>query len=82
MTQQEIQKEARQIIANVLGVNVEECSDNADFIEDLGADSLDAVEIIMETETKFDIAIQEGEADNIKTIKDYVDALLKKIPSS
>lgn len=82
MTRQEIQKIARQIVADVLYVNVDECTDNADFVEDLGADSLDAIDIIMEVETKFDIAILEGEADNIKTVKDYLDAILKKIPSS
>ncbi len=70
---------ARQIVADVLGIKIEDCLDDSKFTDDLGADSLDAVDIIMAAETKFDIALQEGEADNVKTIRDYLDLIDRKV---
>ena len=79
MTQQEIEKIGRKVIADTLGLPVEQCLDDADIKDDLGADSLDAVEMLMALETRFDIAIQEGEADSVKTVRDYLDLLVKKV---
>lgn len=70
---------ARQIVADVLGIKIEDCLDDSKFTDDLGADSLDTLYIIMAAETKFDIALQEGEADNVKTIRDYLDLIDRKV---
>lgn len=82
MTQQKIEEIGRKAIADTLGIPVAECTDDMDIADDLGADSLDAVEMLMAVETRFDIAIQEGEADNIKTVRDYLDLLVKKVQSN
>ena len=50
-----------------------------DIKDDLSADSLDAVEIIMALETTFDIALKEGEADQVRTVREYLDLLVKKV---
>ena len=82
MNKENTEMTARQIVADVLGIKVEECLDDSKFIDDLGADSLDAVDIIMAAETKFDIALQEGEADNVITIRDYLDLIDRKVNPS
>jgi acyl carrier protein len=79
MKKEKIINTGRKIIADSLGLPIEECLDEMDLKDDLGADSLDAVEIIMAVETKFDIAIGEGEADNINTVKDLLDKLVEKV---
>ena len=81
MTQQEIEKIGRKVIADTLGLPADQCQDDADIKDDLGADSLDAVEMLMTLETRFDIAIQEGEADHISTVRDYLDLLVRKVQS-
>ena len=79
MEQQEIEQAGRSIIAEVLNIPVEQVWDEANLEEDLGIDSIDVVEVIMAVETKFDITIEEGEADGIITVKDFLDALVEKI---
>lgn len=79
MDLKEIENAARQIVADTLGMKIEECLDESSFTEDLGADSLDAVDIIMATETKFDIALEEGEADKVNTIREYLDLVTNKV---
>ena len=79
MNKENTEMTARQIVADVLGIKIEDCLDDSKFTDDLGADSLDAVDIIMAAETKFDIALQEGEADNVKTIRDYLDLIDRKV---
>ncbi len=61
-----------------LDVTREQCKLEASFIDDLGADSLDLVELIMEMEEKFGVEIADEELEKIKTIKDVVDFLQKK----
>ena len=63
----------KEIIVNQLGVDADEITMNSDFIEDLGADSLDVVEFIMALESEFDIEIPEEEAENVRTVGDVVD---------
>ena len=75
----EIEKKARQIVADVLGLKAEECLNESLFVDDLGADSLDALDIIIKTEIEFDIALKEGEGDDVKTIRDYLDLVCKKL---
>ncbi len=79
MNRQKTEQIGRKVIADTLGITVDECTDEMDIKDDLGADSLDAVEMLMALETRFDIAIQEGEADSVKTVRDYLDLLVKKV---
>lgn len=67
-----------EIIAEQLNVTKEECVPEASFIDDLGADSLDLVELIMEMEENFDIHIADEELEKIRTIKDVFDFLHSK----
>jgi acyl carrier protein len=66
------------IIMEQLDVTREECVPEASFIDDLGADSLDLVELIMEMEETFDIQIADNELEKIRTIKDVIDYLRNK----
>ncbi len=67
-----------EIIMEQLGVTREECVPEASFIDDLGADSLDIVELIMEMEENFSIQIADDELDKIRTIQDIIDFLKTK----
>lgn len=64
----EIADKVKQIIVDKLGVDESEISNEASFTNDLGADSLDTVELIMEFEKEFDIAIPDEEAEKIQTV--------------
>jgi acyl carrier protein len=63
------------IIMEQLDVTREECVSEASFIDDLGADSLDLVELIMEMEETFDVQIADNELEKIRTVKDVLDYL-------
>jgi len=67
-----------EIIMEQLGVTKEECVPEASFIDDLGADSLDLVELIMEMEENFGIRISDEELEKIRTIKDVIEYLKSK----
>ena len=67
-----------ELIAEQLNVTKEECVPEASFIDDLGADSLDLVELIMEMEENFDIHIADEELEKIRRIKDVIDFLHSK----
>ena len=62
----------RAIIAEQLGVKLEEVTDAASFIEDLGADSLDTVELVMALEEEFGIEIPDEDAEKIVTVGDAI----------
>jgi len=66
------------IIAEQLDVAREQCVPEASFIDDLGADSLDLVELIMEMEENFSVQISDEELENIRTIQDVIDFLRTK----
>ncbi|MCR1898141.1 acyl carrier protein [Irregularibacter muris] len=65
----------KEIVIDQLGVEEEEVVLNASFIDDLGADSLDIVELIMAFEEEFDLEIPDEEAEKIKTVNDVVEYL-------
>ena len=67
-----IEERVVQIIIDQLGVEKEQVTSEASFLEDLGADSLDTVELVMAFEEEFDIKIPDEEAEKIKTVKDAV----------
>ena len=64
------QDKIRQIIADQLGVKKEEVTDNAKFVDDLGADSLDTVELVMALEEEFGLEIPDEEAEKLATVGD------------
>jgi acyl carrier protein len=66
------------IIMEQLDVKREECVPEASFINDLGADSLDLVELIMEMEEEFDVTVSDDELEKVRTIQDVIDFLKKK----
>ncbi len=66
------------IIVEQLDVKKEECLPQASFINDLGADSLDLVELIMEMEEEFNVTVSDDELEKIRTIQDVIDFLKKK----
>lgn len=75
----EIQKKVTEIIVAKLGVKDSEVTMEASFTNDLGADSLDTVELIMEMEKEFDISIPDDEAENIQTVADCLAYLEKEL---
>ena len=64
------QDKVKQIIADQLGVKKEEVTDNAKFVDDLGADSLDTVELVMALEEEFGIEIPDEDAEKLSTVGD------------
>ncbi|MDO4191254.1 MAG: acyl carrier protein [Bacteroidales bacterium] len=68
----EIAEKVVEIVVEKLGVDASEVTPEASFTEDLGADSLDTVELVMEFEKAFDITIAEEEAEKIKTVGDAI----------
>ncbi|MCJ8342957.1 acyl carrier protein [Cetobacterium ceti] len=63
----------REIVVEQLGVDADQVTLEANFVEDLGADSLDTVELIMAFEEEFDVEIPDTDAEKIKTVQDVVD---------
>lgn len=68
-----VQEKVRKIIADKLSVDLDEVVPKASFVDDLGADSLDLVELIMSMEEEFDIDISDEEAEKMLTVKDAFD---------
>jgi acyl carrier protein len=62
----------KEVVVEQLSVNADEVKEDAKFVEDLGADSLDVVELVMALEEKFDIEIPDDEAEKIATVADVV----------
>ena len=69
----------RDIIEKELGVEREKLTDSASFIEDLGADSLDIVELVMEFEKEFNIDIPDEDAEKLRTVGDAIGYLDAKV---
>jgi len=68
-----VESKVKQIVAEQLGKDVNEVKSEASFIDDLGADSLDIVELVMKMEEEFGIEIPDEEAEKIKTVSNVVE---------
>ncbi len=68
----DVEAKVKELIAEQLNIDVEAVKPEASFIDDLGADSLDTVELIMAFEEEFDIEIPDEEAEKIKTVGDAI----------
>ena len=72
-----VDERVKGIVAEQLGVGVDEINNESSFIDDLGADSLDTVELVMALEEEFDIEISDEEAENISTVQTAIDYINK-----
>lgn len=71
-----VEERVKRLICDQLGVKEEEVKDEASFVDDLGADSLDTVELVMALEEEFETEIPDEEAENITTVKEAIDYIL------
>lgn len=71
-----VEERVKKLICEQLGVKEEEVRDEASFVEDLGADSLDTVELVMALEEEFETEIPDEEAEKITTVKESIDYIL------
>ncbi len=68
----------KEVVVDQLGVDAEQVTPEANFVDDLGADSLDTVELIMAFEEEFDVEIPDTDAEKIKTVQDVIDYIESK----
>ena len=73
MSATNVEVKVKSIIAEQLGVGEDEIKPESSFIDDLGADSLDIVELVMAMEEEFDVEIPDEQAESIKTVKNAID---------
>ncbi len=73
-----VDEKVKQIIVEQLGVDEGEVTPTASFVDDLGADSLDTVELVMAFEESFDIEIPDDDAEKIRTVKDAIEYIGNK----
>jgi acyl carrier protein len=73
MERQEIKERVKKVIANVLNTDIAEISDDANFIFDLGADSIQSVQLIAGFEEEFDIDMDEDKAKEVQTVSGAID---------
>lgn len=81
MTRDEILKKVKKITSEQLGIDESQITPEAKFVDDLGADSLDTVELVMALEEEFDLEISDEEAEKLTTVKkvvDYIESRLKE----
>ena len=72
-----VEDKVKEIVIDQLGVEVTEVTPEASFVDDLGADSLDTVELVMALEEEFDLEIPDEEAEKIKTVGEAIDYIKK-----
>ncbi len=77
----EVEKKIKKIIVEQLDVSEEDVVPTASFVDDLGADSLDQVELIMAMEEEFEISIPDEDAEKIATVQDAIDYINKALES-
>jgi acyl carrier protein len=73
-----VEEKVKQIVTEQLGVDAGEVTSSASFVDDLGADSLDRVELVMAFEEQFDIEIPDEDAEKIRTVQDAMDYIAKQ----
>ena len=76
-----VEDKVKSIIVEQLGISEDEVKPEASFIDDLGADSLDIVELVMAMEEEFEIEIPDEEAENIKTVGDAINYISQHKPA-
>jgi acyl carrier protein len=81
VTEAETFEKLKKIVVDQLGVNAEEVTKEASFQEDLGADSLDTVELVMALEEEFEVEIPDEDAEKITTVGKALDYLLQHQPA-
>ena len=74
-----VEERVKKIVAEQLGVKLEEVTNDASFVEDLGADSLDTVELVMALEEEFETEIPDEEAEKITKVQEAIDYVLAHI---
>nr|YP_010337925.1 acyl carrier protein [Timspurckia oligopyrenoides]UNJ17510.1 acyl carrier protein [Timspurckia oligopyrenoides] len=79
MEEQEIFDKVQNIVAHQLGVEIDQITQDANFVTELGADSLDTVELVMSIEEEFDIEILDEDAENIATLQQAVSLIKTKV---
>jgi acyl carrier protein len=72
MSEKSIEARVKDIIVDQLGVNADQVTPEAKFVEDLGADSLDTVELVMAFEEEFDIEVPDEEAEKLQSVGDVI----------
>ena len=80
-TKEEVTEKVKNLISQNIGVGTEEIAADSSFIDDLGADSLDIVELVMNFEDAFGIEIPDEDAEKISTVQDAVDYISDHLPS-
>ena len=74
-----VEEKVKKIIADKLSVDLDEVVPDASFVDDLGADSLDLVELIMTMEEEFDVEISDEDAETLVTVKDAIEYTRKQL---
>ena len=74
-----VEEKVKKIIAEKLSVDLDEVVPDASFVDDLGADSLDLVELIMTMEEEFDVEISDEDAETLVTVKDAIEYTKKQV---
>lgn len=77
-----IEEQVKSIVAEQLGVKEEEVTNKASFVDDLGADSLDTVELVMALEEEFETEIPDEDAEKIKTVQQAIDYITQRSAAS
>jgi acyl carrier protein len=77
----DIEQRVKKIVADQLSVKEGEIKNESSFIDDLGADSLDTVELVMALEQEFDLEIPDEEAEKIATVQQAIDYINKHVPA-
>lgn len=75
----DVMDRVKELVVEQLGVDAEEVTEEASFIDDLGADSLDIVELVMAFEEEFDLEIPDEDAEKIRTVGDAVEYIKAKL---
>lgn len=78
MSEKSIEERVKEIIVDQLGVSAEQVTPEAKFVEDLGADSLDTVELVMALEEEFEVEVPDDEAEKLQAVKDVVSFIESK----